>query len=178
MPIPKPQLSHILSGVLLVAVLAFLAQGFVHRSEYAAEPGPANDPPSAYSDSQPKLVAAMFYSAWCSSCAVLDPRLRDIAPEFDGRAVQFVKFDFSLGPNDTQRSKARSLGIEAAYMNNEGATGYMLLIDRTSEEVLASVTMSMDRETIRDTINDAITAVAAAGKTALPPSPRRLTSPG
>lgn len=166
MSIPKPRLSHILSGVLLLVLLGLLAQGFLNRSEYAAIPGPANDPPSAYSDGQPKLVAAMFYSAWCSSCAVLDPRLREIAPEFDGRAIQFVKFDFSLGPNESQRRKARELGIEAAYIQNEGATGYMLLIDRTSAEVLASVTMNMDRETIRDTIDNAIAAVAAADSTA------------
>lgn len=151
----------ILTIVLALVIAGFVGRGFLHRGEYSAQPGMAQDPPAAFTAGKPNLVAATFYSAWCSSCAVLDPRLREVAPEFDGRAVQFVKFDFSMGPNDGHQRKADALGIGGLYGQNKGATGFMLLIDSRTEEVIDTITMTRSVDGIRDALNAAITSAAS-----------------
>ncbi len=160
MRLSKIRLGTALSLVLALVVAGFLARGFLHRADYDVQPGQQVDPASAFTGGQPNLVGAMFYSAWCSSCAVLDPRLRKIAPEFEGRAVRFVKFDFSMGPNDTQAEKAAALGIAETYEANKGATGFMLLVDSRSETALGAIYMTDSDDDIRQTINAAIQAAS------------------
>lgn len=156
MRLRRPALSSLLVLVLLAALAAFFARGLMHRGEYQAQPGQLQDPASAFTEGQPNLVAAMFYSAWCSSCAVLDPKIREIAPEFDGRAVQFVKFDFSMGPTNALAEKAERLGVRKIYEENKGATGFMALIDSRNGEVLSTVYMSHSEAEIRTALNNAI----------------------
>ncbi len=156
----KPKLGAIFLVVLALLIAAFMGRGLLHRSGYAAEPGFEQDPATAFTNDQPNLVAAMFYSAWCSSCAVLDPKLREIAPEFDGRAVQFVKFDFTMGPTDAMARKAEALGVGDIYEANRGATGFMALIDSRTQNVLSTIYMTDSENDIRAKLNEAILAAA------------------
>lgn len=160
MKFPSLKFSTAATLLALLAVAALFGQGLLHRGQYAAAPGPDVDPPSAFTAGEPNLVAAMFYSAWCSACALLDPKLRDVAPDFDGRAVQFVKFDFSMGPTQEQQQEAERLGIADTYNDNKGGTGFMLLVDRRSQLTLSAITSSMSREDIRDALNSAISKAA------------------
>ena len=160
MRLRKPSLGSIGLIVFVAVAVVFLGRGFLHRSQYAAEPGAQQDPASAFTNNEPNLVAAMFYSAWCSSCAVLDPKLREIAPEFDGRAVRFIKFDFSMGPNEGHAERAAELGIADVYEANKGATGFMALVDSRTEDVLSTIYMSDSEQDIRDKLNEAIRAAS------------------
>ncbi len=146
--------------VLILGVAGFVGRGFLHRGDYPVAAGMTVDPPSAFTDGRPNLVGAMFYSAWCSSCAVLDPKLRKLAPEFEGRAVEFTKFDFSMGQPEELTEKAEELGVEDVYLANKGATGFMALIDRRTQTVIASIYMSDSDSDIRREIEDAIKAVS------------------
>lgn len=156
MRLRKPAISSLLLLILLAVIAAFLARGLMHRGNYDALPGQLEDPPTAFTDGRPNLVAAMFYSAWCSSCAVLDPKLREVAPEFDGRAIQFVKFDFTMGPTGALAKKAEQLGVADIYEANKGATGFMVLIDSRTEEVLSTIYMTNSEADIRSALNEAI----------------------
>lgn len=156
MRLRKPAISSLLLLLLLAVIAAFLARGLMHRGAYQAEPGSLTDPPSAFTGGRPNLVAAMFYSAWCSSCAVLDPKIRNVAPEFDGRAVQFVKFDFTMGPTSALAERAEELGVRDIYEQNKGATGFMALIDSRNEAVLSTVYMTDSETEIRNALNEAI----------------------
>jgi len=150
----------ILPGLLALLVVAFVGRGMLHRSGYDVTPGAAADPGAAFTNGEPNLVAATFYSAWCSACAVLDPKLRDVAPAFEGRAVTFHKFDFSLGQPDRLQADAEALGIGDIYRENKGATGFMTLVDRRNQEVLATITMGQSRDEIRQTIEAGIDEAA------------------
>lgn len=148
--------SYVVPVLVAVLVVAFLAHGFLNRGEYGISPGKARDAPAAFSEGRPNLVAVTFYSAWCSSCALLEPRLRALTPEFEGRAVEFAKFDFSLGQPESLAEKARVLGIESVYAANKGATGFMALVDRRTQHVLATITFTRSDEDIRETLEAAI----------------------
>ncbi len=79
-----------------------------------------------------------------------------IAPEFEGRAVEFAKFDFSLGQPESLAEKARALGIESVYAANKGATGFMALVDRRTQHVLTTITFTRSDQDIRETLEAAI----------------------
>lgn len=146
----------LLLPVLLLVITAFVVRGFLNRGDYDIASGSATDRSSAFTEGRPNLVGATFYSAWCSSCALLEPRLRAIVPEFEGRAVEFTKFDFSMGQPEELTEKARSIGLESVYLANKGATGFMALVDRRRERVLAVLTMSMTDDGIRQAIEAGI----------------------
>jgi thiol-disulfide isomerase/thioredoxin len=154
-------LKFALPALVLLAMAGVLGQGFLHRGAYQANPGAAFDPASAYTDERPNLVAATFYSAWCSACAVLDPKIRAVAPSFDGRAVEFVKLDVSMGQPASLTDRAKALGIEQVYLANKGATGFMALIDRRDQRVLQTITLRQSEADIRASIEAAIRTVSS-----------------
>lgn len=154
-------LSFAIPLALLVGVGAMYGGGLLNRGDYTAKPGMTADPPSAFTDGRPNLVGAMFYSAWCGSCAVLEPKLREVIPGFEGRAVEFTKFDFSMGQPDALMDKATDLGVDRVYAQYKGATGFLALIDRRTQAEIGRITMSMSDSAIRDEINRAIAAVSA-----------------
>lgn len=154
------RLKFILPVLLALAVAGFAGRGIFNRGDYAVASGATHDQASAFTDGRPNLVAAMFYSAWCSSCAVLEPRLRRIVPEFTGRAVEFAKFDFSLGQPKSLETKAKALGVDHVYDANKGATGFMALIDRRSQTVISVVTLRQSDADIRRSIERAIEAAS------------------
>ncbi|MDP3739503.1 MAG: hypothetical protein Q8R02_19100 [Hyphomonadaceae bacterium] len=151
-----PRLSLVLPILGITLVAGFVAHGFINRGDYAIAQGAQNDEATAFTDGRPNLVAATFYSAWCSSCAVLEPRLRHILPGFEGRAVEFAKFDFSMGQPESLTEKAKELGVEQVYLANKGATGFMALIDRRNQNVIAIVTVTQSDQDIQRTIGAAI----------------------
>jgi thiol-disulfide isomerase/thioredoxin len=151
---------YIVPAVAVLVLGGLVGQGFLHRQDYRVTAGASRDSAKAYTDGRPNLVAATFYSAWCSSCAVLDPKLRKVAPTFAGRAVEFVKFDFSMGQPEALTDKARSLGVEDVYLANKGATGFMALIDRRNQQVVHLITLRESEDQIRADIEAAIEAVS------------------
>ncbi len=161
MKLPSLKATSVLSLAVVVAVAAMFGQGLLHRGQYRATPGAQIDPPSAFTEGSPNLVGAMFYSAWCSACALLDPKLREVAADFDGRAVEFVKFDFSMGPTPELQQSAAALDIAGTYEKNIGATGFMLLVDRRTDEVVTMITSAMSKEDIRAELESAIAALAS-----------------
>jgi thiol-disulfide isomerase/thioredoxin len=153
-------LSYILPILVLVTVAGLFGARWMHRSDYHVASGAAVDPPSAFSEGRPNLVAAMFYSAWCGSCAVLEPKLQVVVPQFDGRAVEFTKFDFSMGQTESLAKKADALGVDQVYQAHKGETGFMALIDRRDEREIGRITLSLSDDQIRTVIEEAIKTVS------------------
>ncbi|MEL6258126.1 MAG: thioredoxin domain-containing protein, partial [Pseudomonadota bacterium] len=157
--IGESPMRRILVALPLIALLAFAAlfgRGFLMRGEYGVAAGQEMDPPAAFTDGRPNLVAAAFYSAWCSSCAVLEPKMRAVAPRFEGRAVEFVKIDFSLGQPDSLEARAVELGFDTVYRANKGATGFVALVDRRTQSVIDTIVMTQSEDDIESKIETAI----------------------
>jgi hypothetical protein len=79
-----------------------------------------------------------------------------LAPEFDGRAVEFTKCDFSLGQPDSLTEKADDLGVTRVYEANKGATGFLALIDRRNRRLIGMVTLRQSDDQITGAIEAAI----------------------
>lgn len=115
---------------------------------------------AAVAGDEPRLVAATFRSAWCGPCHVLEPRLEAAARAYEGAPVEFVRFDFTYGKRAALAQRAEAEGIADIYADNAGATGFMLLIDRETGDVLARITMQYGQQDIAAAIDRAVEITA------------------
>ena len=115
----------------------------------------------------PQLIAASFTSAWCASCRILEPRLSEVMPAFKDSAIEFVKFDFTFGETPELADRAAALGLTRLYEANKGATGFTVLVDARSGEIVDTLTMNFTVADIKLALNRAL---AIASHTDEPPA--------
>ncbi|MEO1015127.1 MAG: thioredoxin domain-containing protein [Pseudomonadota bacterium] len=121
---------------------------------------PAATSVAAESGGPAEVVAVTFSSAWCASCRILKPRLARVIPEFADAPVKFVEIDFSFGAAEAARAIAVAEGVEEAFDDVAGATGFTLLIDRDTGAVIDMLTASYPEKAMRASIASAL-AIAA-----------------
>ena len=114
-------------------------------------------------EGRPELVAATFASAWCSACRILEPKLARVIPDFADAPVAFIEFDFTFGDRPELAALAERYDLVEAYERNRGATGFTLLVDRDTGEIVDILTMNFSEAGIREAISAAL-ARAAAGR--------------
>ena len=127
---------------------------------------PATSADAAY-DGRPEVVAATFSSSWCSACKILKPKLAKVIPGFAKEPVAFVDFDFTFGPRKELRAEADKFAIGDLYERNKGATGFTLLVDADTGEVIDTLTMNFSEAAMRSAI---ARAIAIASHTDQPPA--------
>ncbi len=133
------------------AIFAALFAGAVAMA--VRSPASGAEQPSA---GKPEIVAATFASAWCASCKVLMPKLARVLPGFKGKPVAFVELDFTFGDSDALRAEAQANRIAGVYERNKGATGFTVLVDYDSGEIIDILTMNFSEDALRSAIARAI----------------------
>ena len=126
---------------------------------------PATSADAAY-DGKPEVVAATFASSWCSACKVLKPKLAKVIPGFKDEPVAFIEFDFTFGPRKELRDEADKYGIGDLYERNKGATGFTVLVDSDTGEILDTLTMNFSEGAMRAAIAQAIAVASHTDNTA------------
>ncbi len=138
-----------LRKILPFAAFAIVAAGFALFARAPAE-SPAAQP------EKPEIIAATFNSAWCSSCKILKPKLAKIMPHFAGEAVAFVELDFTFGARDEVKAEAEHYGLGDIYERNKGATGFTLLVDADTGEIVDTLTMNFSESAMKAALAQAI----------------------
>ncbi len=108
---------------------------------------------------QPEVLGVLFYADWCGSCKVLDPEIQKARgkSDLDNEPVLFVRLDLTDATRRYQSSlMATSLGLGDFYKENAGATGFMLLVDAETKEVISMLTKKMDAAAITSAVKAAI----------------------
>jgi len=105
---------------------------------------------------RPEIVAATFSSAWCSACKILKPRLKSVIPQFNGEPVQFVDLDFTFGARPEVKTVAQEAGVGPVYERNKGATGFTVLVDRDTGEVIDILTINYSKKAMKAAISRAL----------------------
>ncbi len=126
---------------------------------------PATSAEAAY-EGEPEVVAATFASSWCSACKVLKPKLAKVIPGFKNDPVAFIEFDFTFGPRDALKAEAEKYAIGGLYDRNKGATGFTVLVDADTGEVLDTLTMNFSEDAMRSAISRAIAIASYTDDTA------------
>ena len=108
---------------------------------------------------EPEVFGVLFYADWCGSCKVLEPEIdkaRDTA-DLDNEAVLFVRLDLTDATRSHQAAMlASSLGLGESFARNGGKTGFMLLVDAETGEVISMATKKSDAAAIADQVKAAI----------------------
>ena len=110
-------------------------------------------------ETEPRLVAATFRSNWCGPCRILEPRFEVVMEDYTDAAIEGVRFDFSFGRRGRLAERAAEEGISEVYARSAGSTGYVLLIDRETQDVLAHITVRYAERDIRGAIEHALTII-------------------
>lgn len=135
----------------LIVILATLA--------FVSAPVFGKDPFGKFEDKEPEIIGALFYADWCTACKQLDPELKAAEKKFINKPVMFVKFDLTNLSTQYQTSLfAKALGIEGPLKDTGVKTGFMLLIDRESGEVVGRI----DRKAKADKITAEVTKALEA----------------
>ncbi len=141
------------NDVVLLAAMLVVAAGF---ALYANKPAASAVAAPA---GEEELIAATFNSQWCASCKILKPRLLKIMPEFASMPVRFVEYDLTFGP-DRARAAAAADGLSSVYERFSGATGYTLIIDADTGEIVDMLTVNHSAAAMRETIKRRLAAAA------------------
>ncbi|MGF1645275.1 MAG: thioredoxin domain-containing protein [Thiotrichales bacterium] len=104
----------------------------------------------------PDKIAILMYADWCGSCKILDPKLKAVQPEFEGKNILFVRFDLT---NDATKHQsgllAQALGVSELYEKNAGKTGYLTIVDRASGQSIERITKDHSEADIRASLSKA-----------------------
>ncbi len=131
-----------------IAIFAFSGRNAATGAEYTFQ-------------GKPEIVAATFSSAWCSSCKILVPRLAGVIPEFSDKPIKFVELDFTLGQRGEIAKQAADEGLGDIYPRFKGATGFTLLVDTDTGEIVDMLTVNHTERAMRAAIAQSI-AIASA----------------
>ncbi|MGF1657097.1 MAG: hypothetical protein ACFCU3_08985 [Verrucomicrobiales bacterium] len=108
---------------------------------------------------KPQVIGLMLYSDTCASCQVLDPKIEAAKADFKDQALLFATLDHSNDGSKQQASLlAHALGLGELYKAQEKASGFMLLVNAESGEVLATLTRDMSDEDIKAAFTKALEA--------------------
>jgi thiol:disulfide interchange protein len=110
----------------------------------------------------PQLYAVAFHADWCGSCKVLGPNVVKARgkADLDNQNVLFVKLDLTNKTTRHQSSlMAAALGISDFYTENNGKTGFVLLVNSATGETVGKLTKDMDAGQISMLIEEQIAAL-------------------
>lgn len=145
------RLARTLAAAVLLAAAPLSAQA------QSVEPVAPSTPEAA---AERPIKAVMFYSGVCGACRVLDPRINAVKGEFDGRAVEFVRFDqtFSLFRGGALDAQAETAEVEDVWARYKGGTGFMAIVDAATGAEIDIVIVRHSKDDIRAAIERALRA--------------------
>ncbi len=146
-------------NLIAAALLVFGAAGFFFYGRGAVSSAEAQ---YVY-EGEPEILAATFASAWCSACKILEPRLARVVPAFADRPVRFIEFDFTFGEKPAHAALASEHGFSSVYERFRSGTGFTLLIDAETGDVVDTLTINHSEGAMRAAIAAAIAFASKPG---------------
>ncbi|MGJ8560260.1 MAG: thioredoxin domain-containing protein [Litorimonas sp.] len=108
-----------------------------------------------------KTKAVLVYADWCSSCKILDPKIKAVQAMGPMPGVEFVTLDYTDKNPDNFYAQAAAAGVEDAVrteLDGTIKTGWLLLVDVDDARVLSKVTKADDAAQITAKIKAALAA--------------------
>jgi len=99
----------------------------------------------------------MFHSDTCGSCEVLNPKIDAVKPDFEEENILFVTFDHTDASTRNQaKLMAEALGLTPVFEAQRKASGFFLVVDADSGEVLVRLDKTSGPEEIREAFQQAV----------------------
>ncbi len=107
------------------------------------------------------VVGMLFYADWCGSCQILDPKIETAEKAFSGKPITFTKLDLTDSKTRAKAEKnSKKLGMESVFAEHGKKTGFFLLVDAESKEVISKITREYTEDQIKSEIKSALKAKA------------------
>lgn len=136
-------MKRLLTGLLTVFLLAFTSNVANAQEQKSTK--------------KPTIVGVLMYADWCGKCKQLDPKLSEVQPEFENQSVLFTRFDMTNDFTTGQSEKlAGMLGLGDLFQEHEGSTGYMVLLDARTNEVLKILKHDQSKEQLKQQISSVL----------------------
>lgn len=117
---------------------------------------------SAYgqSSADASIIGVKMDAEWCGKCQAMNPKMDNVRRQFKDEPVLFVWFD-KTDDFTTQQAGflASELGLYDLYTEHEGQTGYMVLLNAETHEVVGRLTSDQSEEDLVADIQSAINSV-------------------
>lgn len=156
----------------MVAVLVMLlATGvvgtqFLHaQAEPGSGPAAAEQPADAAAQDAdaeeqaagPEVIAIKFHADWCGYCKAMGDIFDELQAKFDQEPVLYLTFD-QTREHHTRQSQylAHALGLEDVWAEYGGRTGFILLIDGQTGEVIDQLDHEQDLSQMGESLVDAV----------------------
>lgn len=105
----------------------------------------------------PQIIAVKFHAAWCGSCKVIEPHFKDLHDKFDGQPVLFLDFDLTNRSTTTRAGYlASAMKLDKVFNKHAPSTGFVLLIDARTGEVLDRLTKKHDFKAMSSRVRRAL----------------------
>ncbi len=145
-PDPYEALAHQMKTISIsLRIAALTAALFSFSQAYAGKAAKAD------------VIGMLFHADWCGSCKILDPKIESAEKEFAGKPILFSKFD--LTDSETRATSAKlskEIGMGPIFEKHGNRTGFFLLVDAKSKEVLSTITSIHTEDDIKSKINQAL----------------------
>lgn len=114
----------------------------------------ASSADAAESDDEISVISVYMYADWCGSCQAIKPKMEEATRAFEGEPVLFTKMDMTDDFTAHQsKLMAYRLGLQELFDENQGRTGFVMLVDANTLEVLDRITAADETEEIKQKIS-------------------------
>lgn len=101
-----------------------------------------------------EVLTVYMYADWCSACQNIKPKMEKAMREFEDDPILFTKMDMTDDFTSHQsKLLATRIGVLDIFDKNEGKTGFVLLVDANTNEIIDKITTDDDEEGIIKKIN-------------------------
>ncbi len=148
---------RLLHGALPYALLAALAPLALVSSDAEACDGCASHADAQAPIESTQLLVVKFHADWCGSCVKLDTPLESLQTSFAGQPVDFVRLDLTTDATRTAaQAQVARLGLEKIYETYGTKTGFALVIDAASGQVLGEIRASQELDAMQALVTQSL----------------------
>lgn len=106
----------------------------------------------------PELLVVRFYADWCGYCEQLDAELDETRDELAEKPVLFLQLDLTDEQTRPQAELLASLlGIDEAWAEHNQRTGFALLVEPGSGDVVGQLTAGQDADELHEILTGHLT---------------------
>jgi len=126
-----------------------------------------------------EIIAIKFHADWCGKCKAMGTVFEELQTSFDKEPVLYVVFDHTDEFDRRQSAyMAHALGLDEVWKEHGGTTGFVLLIDAESKEVVQRLSHEQDLKQMGAALQDAVkNATGAEEKPEHPEHPKKSEHP-
>jgi len=105
----------------------------------------------------PNVIVLAFHADWCAGCKVLGPKLmNDVLPALKDKPYLFVKLDQTDRNSKQAEYMVASLGLGKLWSEHGGKTGYALVIDAQTKQVVDTLRYTQEPTAMVSSVQNAI----------------------